>query len=75
MVDVESTPLEQITKQLFKLINVVKISELDPDDSVEREFVEHRQLSTWSDLRRVRGTSTSSTASTGRLRAFDDFEH
>lgn len=29
VVDVESTPLEQITKQLFKLIEVVKISELD----------------------------------------------
>ena len=30
VVDVASSPLEQITKQLFKLINVVKISELDP---------------------------------------------
>ena len=30
VVDVESSPLEQVTKQLFKLINVVKISELDP---------------------------------------------
>ena len=30
VVDVESAPLEQITKQLYKLINVVKISELDP---------------------------------------------
>ncbi|MDQ3757364.1 MAG: acetolactate synthase small subunit [Actinomycetota bacterium] len=39
VVDVESTPLEQITKQLFKLINVVKITELHPDDSVERELV------------------------------------
>src|SRR5688500_7962075 len=39
VVDVESAPLEQITKQLFKLINVVKISELDPRDSVERELV------------------------------------
>jgi acetolactate synthase-1/3 small subunit len=38
-VDVESTPLEQITKQLFKLINVVKISELDPADAVEREMM------------------------------------
>jgi acetolactate synthase I/III small subunit len=40
VVDVESKPLEQITKQLFKLINVVKINELDPDDSVERELVQ-----------------------------------
>ncbi len=39
VVDVESTPLEQVTKQLFKLINVVKIMELDPADSVEREMM------------------------------------
>jgi acetolactate synthase-1/3 small subunit len=39
VVDVESSPLEQITKQLFKLINVVKISELDPAHSVERELM------------------------------------
>src|SRR5687768_9569206 len=39
VVDVESSPLEQITKQLFKLINVVKISELDPGESVERELM------------------------------------
>ena len=39
VVDVESTPLEQITKQLFKLINVVKISELDPAEATERELV------------------------------------
>jgi acetolactate synthase-1/3 small subunit len=39
VVDVESSPLEQITKQLFKLINVVKISELHPDSSVERELM------------------------------------
>jgi acetolactate synthase-1/3 small subunit len=39
VVDVEDTPLEQVTKQLFKLIEVVKISELDPRRSVERELV------------------------------------
>ena len=39
VVDVESKPLEQITKQLHKLINVVKISELDPRASVERELM------------------------------------
>ncbi len=38
VVDVESSTLEQITKQLFKLINVVKISELDPDEAIEREL-------------------------------------
>jgi len=39
VVDVESSPLEQITKQLFKLIDVVKINELDPRDAVERELL------------------------------------
>ncbi len=39
VVDVESSPLEQVTKQLFKLINVVKISELDPAHAVERELM------------------------------------
>jgi acetolactate synthase-1/3 small subunit len=39
VVDVESAPLEQIVKQLFKLIDVVKISELDPRSSVERELL------------------------------------
>ncbi|HEX7166487.1 MAG TPA: acetolactate synthase small subunit [Acidimicrobiales bacterium] len=39
VVDVESSPLEQITKQLFKLINVVKITELPPEKSVERELM------------------------------------
>ena len=39
VVDLESAPLEQITKQLFKLVEVVKITELDPRESVERELV------------------------------------
>jgi acetolactate synthase-1/3 small subunit len=39
VVDVDSAPLEQIVKQLFKLIEVVKISELDPRRSVERELL------------------------------------
>jgi len=39
VVDVESSPLEQIVKQLFKLVDVVKISELDPTESVERELL------------------------------------
>jgi acetolactate synthase I/III small subunit len=38
-VDVESAPLEQVVKQLDKLINVVEIRELDPRDSVERELL------------------------------------
>ena len=39
VVDVEGTTLEQIVKQLFKLIEVVRISELDPGRSVERELL------------------------------------
>lgn len=39
VVDVESAPLEQIVKQLFKLINVVEIQELSPNASVERELM------------------------------------
>jgi acetolactate synthase I/III small subunit len=39
VVDVESAPLEQITKQLFKLVEVIKISELDPRHAVERELL------------------------------------
>lgn len=39
VVDLESAPLEQIVKQLDKLINVVRIEELHPDDAVERELM------------------------------------
>jgi acetolactate synthase-1/3 small subunit len=39
VVDVQSAPLEQMVKQLFKLIHVVKITELDPRDTVERELL------------------------------------
>ncbi|MGA9275316.1 acetolactate synthase small subunit [Ilumatobacter sp.] len=39
VVDLDSAPLEQVTKQLFKLIDVIKISELDPAHSVERELM------------------------------------
>ena len=39
VVTVEGLPLEQITKQLNKLINVIKIVELDPAQSVQREHL------------------------------------
>jgi acetolactate synthase-1/3 small subunit len=39
VVDVRETDPEQITKQLFKLVNVVKITELAPADAVERELL------------------------------------
>ena len=38
VVCVEESPLEQITKQLNKLINVIKIVEQDDDNSVSREL-------------------------------------
>src|SRR6201993_5262865 len=39
VVDAESAPIEQVTKQLNKLIPVLKIVELHPDDAVERELM------------------------------------
>lgn len=39
VVDVEEHSLEQVRKQLHKLINVIEISDLDPDSSVAREMV------------------------------------
>ena len=38
VVSVEDSPLEQITKQLNKLVNVIKIVEQDVENSVEREL-------------------------------------
>ena len=39
VVDVEARPLEQVTKQLNKLVNVIKIVELEDDSSVRRELL------------------------------------
>ena len=39
VVNVDENPLEQVTKQLNKLINVIKIVELDPGQSVQREIM------------------------------------
>lgn len=39
VVEVEGLPLEQVTKQLNKLVNVIKIVELDPEASVQREHM------------------------------------
>ena len=39
VVDVEEAPLEQVTKQLNKLINVIKVVELDQTQTVEREHM------------------------------------
>lgn len=39
VVNVEDLPLEQVTKQLNKLVNIIKIVELEPSSSVERELL------------------------------------
>jgi len=39
VVGVEDRPLEQVTKQLNKLVNVIKIVELNPESSVQRELL------------------------------------
>lgn len=39
VVSAEDTPLEQVTKQLHKLVNVLKIQDLHPEDMVDRELV------------------------------------
>lgn len=39
VVDLAERPLEHVTKQLYKLINVLKVIELDPEASVERELM------------------------------------
>ena len=39
VVNVEELPLEQVTKQLNKLVNVIKIVELDTTASVQRELL------------------------------------
>lgn len=39
VVDLPERPLEHVTKQVDKLINVIKVAELDPGRSVERELM------------------------------------
>src|SRR5918912_2483433 len=39
VVNAEASPLEQVTKQLNKLVNVIKIVELDTAASVQRELL------------------------------------
>lgn len=39
VVDAESTPLEQVSKQLHKLINVLKITEIQAGEGVEQELM------------------------------------
>src|ERR687893_445713 len=37
-VDGAAQPIDQVTKQLHKLVNVIKIRDLEPDETVEREL-------------------------------------
>jgi acetolactate synthase-1/3 small subunit len=39
VVGVEGAPLEQVTKQLNKLINVIKVVELEADQAVQRDHM------------------------------------
>ncbi|MBK7721532.1 MAG: acetolactate synthase small subunit [Austwickia sp.] len=39
LVDAEDAPIEQITKQLNKLVEVLKVVELDPESAVERRII------------------------------------
>jgi acetolactate synthase-1/3 small subunit len=39
VVELPERPLEHVTKQLYKLINVLKVIELDPATAVERELM------------------------------------
>ncbi len=39
IVDADSAPIEQVVKQLNKLINVLKVVELESEDSVERRLL------------------------------------
>ena len=39
VVDVEDLPLEQVTKQLNKLVEVLKVVELEPDSAVQRQVM------------------------------------
>ncbi len=39
VVSAADTPIEQITKQIYKLIDVIKVQDLDPRESIERELV------------------------------------
>jgi acetolactate synthase-1/3 small subunit len=39
VVNVDALPLEQVTKQLNKLVNVLKVVELEPESAVQRELL------------------------------------
>jgi acetolactate synthase-1/3 small subunit len=50
VVDAESAPLEQVTKQLNKLIPVIKIAEIAPGEGIERELM-LVTVKAWAEIR------------------------
>ena len=58
VVDVDQLPLEQVTKQLNKLVNVIKIVEHEPGDAVERELMLVKVKAAGEDRHRVMEIAT-----------------
>ncbi len=58
VVQVDRKPLEQVTKQLNKLINVIKILEHEPGDAVERELMLVKVKAGGDDRQRVMEIAT-----------------
>ena len=83
VVTVEGAPLEQVTKQLNKLINVIKIVELEPD-SVQRVPIKHLQLQQgvtklkpgmMAAVKTDRGVRSVVVSKVGKFNADVDFNH
>jgi acetolactate synthase-1/3 small subunit len=58
VVQVDKKPLEQVTKQLNKLINVIKIVEHEPGEAVERELMLVKVRARGEDRQRVMEIAT-----------------
>jgi acetolactate synthase-1/3 small subunit len=58
VVQVDRKPLEQVTKQLNKLVNVIKIVEHEPGDAVERELMLVKVRAVGEDRHRVMEIAT-----------------
>ncbi len=54
---VDDVEVEQVTKQLHKLVNILKVSELDPNESLEREVMLVRVSADPGTRREVRDTA------------------
>ena len=69
VVDAESAPLEQITKQLNKLIEIIKIVELDPGAAVQRELLLVKVRAPMAERTQVLQTAERSQAAVGAVDA------